>query len=330
MWLAKHKSASKPLQKVVTLMCPNCHVGAVIDEDRSAHEYTEIRSGDYMRCQNCGSGFTVDKADGIVKLLDIEAHEFDNDPIGSGKPLTTTLEEDKPFNDIYNSTILGSEYNMKYSTLVDKLTDTTKDFMLSKGYLPEDVVEYFTVDVSPTEDNQYLSAEVGAELDYDSISALADMLNPIVQDVDADAYFDVEEPGIIIAYVPYGSIESSTSINAADLPDYGGAFDIDPYSFWTKEELLELGNSVANSASHWLHRHGEGLMSRMILTDAYLEDDYKTITLEFEDRDEYTYSISEKIDMRKIRKPSDLISRYESIYMRALVDACVQNHSISY
>jgi hypothetical protein len=311
----------------IALMCPKCHIKAVYDTDTNAKSYNDIEYGDYLECTNCGAEFTADKSNGIVTLLDIEEHEFDNDPIGSGKPTSTAELEDEPAfasEDLANSAILGGP-DMKYSTLVDKLTKLTKNFMISQGFASEDVVDYYTVDVSPTTDGRYLAVQVRAELGYADIVELAAELDPIVAEISQDAYFDVDEPGIITAYVPSDLIEASAKVTCETLPNYGGAFDIDPYAFWTKEELVELGEEVAENANSWLYRNGWSNSNDLSFQDAFLEDDYKTITLEFTD-DEYDYAISTKIDMRKIRRPSDLSLRYTETFTNKLVNKYEYNH----
>ena len=84
--------------------------------------------------------------------------------------------------------------------------------------------------------------------------------------------------------------------------NYGGAFDIDPEMFWTKDDLVELGEEV-----------------ELILKDrnynvdcqeCYAEPD-NSVELVFYDRDleiEVTSIIN--IDMRRIQSPSDLVKKY--------------------
>ena len=362
----------------ICFMCPQCHRSMVFDDDRVADSYDDIENDDYMECKGCGAGYLAKRTEYGLKLLNIEEHEFDNDLEGSGRPQTTTFEEDLPafqheptfeedvalhtgidtgrnkdmtfedyvasfglgtadmtdedydmWQDQYNQYINFSEsiqgaQSMKYSTLVDKLTKLTKEFMISKGFPEDEVVEYFTVDVSPTEDGAYTQVQVRAELDFGEMTELSNSLNPIVAEIDDEAYFDMDEPGIMTAMVKSNLITSSTKIQASDLRNYGGAFDIDPYAFWTKEELDELGNNVAQNANKWLERRE--YVGGISLIGAYLEDDYETITLEFDDYEGYTYEISKMIDMRRIRKPSDLSYKYEDDYVAELINQYMHNH----
>lgn len=74
--------------------------------------------------------------------------------------------------------------------------------------------EIYVVEVSKTED--YIEIEVRAELDYDGMSAMAEVLDKIIEKYDPDAYFEQAEPGIIDAYIHNNtdSINSSTQVTA--------------------------------------------------------------------------------------------------------------------
>ena len=83
--------------------------------------------------------------------------------------------------------------------------------------------------------------------------------------------------------------------------DYGGAFDVDPHSFWTGEDRDELRSELEDR-----------LESRGIkITGAWI--DYNNlIEIEFEHEDA-SYTVTEQIKMRKIKKPYDLIEIYAPI-----------------
>jgi len=305
----------------ISFMCPQCHQHTVIDDDRIAISYDDVENNDYMQCTNCGAGYYAFRTEYGLKLLNIEEHEFDNDPEGFAKPESTTESEDRR---AFSSTVLGGT-SMKYGTLVSKLTAITKSFVADALAMPEDeVVDYFTVDVSPSTDGEYYDIEVRAELSYDDMLALSQELDPIIEEVYPDACFGFDSPGILVATAPVTAIQAS--VVTGNLTDYGGAFDIDPYAFWTREDLDALGEDVEQYANDSLRRRGWG-DAQLMLSGAYLEDDYKTITLEFEDSDGYTYAISRVIDMRKIRKPADLISKYMMEYSNSLATEYEENHN---
>ena len=48
-----------------------------------------------------------------------------------------------------------------------------------------------------------IEVQVRAELDYDNLMELADVLNKVVEKYDRNSYFDAEQPGIISAVIRY-------------------------------------------------------------------------------------------------------------------------------
>lgn len=151
--------------------------------------------------------------------------------------------------------------------------------------------------------------EVGAELDYEDMSELEDVLNPIVQKIDSDAFFEMYDPGITTCYIWYedSEIESCQDITSAELPDYGGAFDIDPHEFFTKEECMELAQEVED-----LLNKDPDVPYPVQYYDVYIVD-YNRIVVDFTDSQDNELSGQAKIDMRRIRTPHDLITKYAPI-----------------
>lgn len=62
----------------------------------------------------------------------------------------------------------------------------------------DDMMEDFIIEIEVDDGRAY--AEVRAELGYNGFMKLLDVLDPIIQKFDKDAYFDMEEPGISRAY----------------------------------------------------------------------------------------------------------------------------------
>lgn len=62
------------------------------------------------------------------------------------------------------------------------------------------IKDYLYIDIVPTEDGR-TKVEVRCELSYDTLDEIADELNPIIQKLDKDAYFDHEDAGIINAFL---------------------------------------------------------------------------------------------------------------------------------
>ena len=83
--------------------------------------------------------------------------------------------------------------------------------------------------------------------------------------------------------------------------NYGGAYDIDPESYFTREDLDELGYSVAELVSLELDDTVE-------YAGAWIEPNNE-LTVDLKSSD-YDSSVTLKVDMRKIRRPEYLIARY--------------------
>ena len=80
-----------------------------------------------------------------------------------------------------------------------EVVTTTSDFLIETG-VEEDDVPLFT-DFEIEDEGDRIRIEIRCELDYDNIFELIQLLNPIVIKYDDNAYFDVEQPGVIIAYI---------------------------------------------------------------------------------------------------------------------------------
>ena len=82
--------------------------------------------------------------------------------------------------------------------------------------------------------------------------------------------------------------------------NYGGAYDIDPEMFFTKEELLEFGQYVAEEFNKITRDNAD-------LSDIYFSDESfdNRLCIELEDA-ESMYDTCFFIDMRRIRLPKDI------------------------
>lgn len=79
--------------------------------------------------------------------------------------------------------------------------------------IPADSI--FVVEVYKTEEGA-ICAEVRAELSYESMDELADLLNEkVIQKYDPDAYFEQVEPGIMEAYLYTDNVKGATDVTAA-------------------------------------------------------------------------------------------------------------------
>lgn len=137
----------------------------------------------------------------------------------------------------------------------------------------------------------------------------ADYLEEIQQ-----VFPDAKRKGKLIVAHPSGSV--SSSVKAAY---YGGAFDIDPHEFFTKEEIVEFGYDVADKVNEAIYRQF-GESSEFDLEDTYVED-YNCVVVELFDKVAgITCSGQATIDMRRIRKPRDLY-KYEATIVDQIVSA---------
>lgn len=212
-----------------------------------------------------------------------------------------------------------------------------------------DINEMLIVDIHEADDGRTI-VEVRAELSYDGMWELAEVLNKIVAKYDKEAYFDMEEPGIMTAYLDIDGIYSSAIINVSKsavtaaisfkdwllkkyglTPDdmteedneiyqaeydnlkevtedldtvmaanYGGAYDIDPDAYFTRDDLTEFGEATAELISLDTGKKAEyagAWIDNNILTADFVVDDFE-------------YEVNVKIDMRKIRRPADLTTKY--------------------
>ena len=100
---------------------------------------------------------------------------------------------------------------------------------------------------------------------------------------------------------------------------YGGAFDIEDDMFFTKEDIVDFGNELADQFSAWAD------------SPCSLEDVYMTspthLVIEVYDEGDMIYHTSEfDIDMRKIRTPKDLVKKYMDKAIRQLQDSYLEYH----
>ena len=102
-------------------------------------------------------------------------------------------------------------------TFVDSLEQQIRDAIKNvfKGYDEQEyndiIGDYLVIDIAPQ--NGRTKVEVRAELGYSSMDKIADALNPIVQRIDKDAYFDHDTSGVISAYVNKSLKESDEDLD---------------------------------------------------------------------------------------------------------------------
>lgn len=170
------------------------------------------------------------------------------------------------------------------------------------GYDEQEAKQYTRLDVTFTEDNQ-LKIEVGAEVSYDGMWMIKEALDPIIQAVDPEAYFDMEDSGIMSAYVRCDNcVKSSSNIQGSSEVEssssYGGDYDLEKEGFFTKDDLIEFDNLVIEILQ-------ECYPDTFRIDDSYIENNVIYLSVQSSEGNWAEGSV--KVDMRKIRKPSDIL-----------------------
>lgn len=219
--------------------------------------------------------------------------------------------------DSINSADIEPDFEDLLSEIQSEVYTRAKEVMTSYefGFPENEINDYLFVDSSF--DGRNMIIEVRAELSYDGMVKLANELDPIVDNYCNGAYFDMEQPGIMVAWLPSDSInvEGVTSVTSAS---YGGAYDIEDDMFFTREEINEFAYEIADQFSAWADELFE-------VSDVYIDGDDSThLHIELSNDDIYVDS-DVKIDMRKIRKPSD-IYKYTTAVLKDMKDTYNDYH----
>lgn len=90
------------------------------------------------------------------------------------------------------------------------------------------------------------------------------------------------------------------SVTAAN---YGGAYDVDPHQYFTRDDIVDFGEYVCDHLN-------EIFYDTFTINDVYIVD-YSRLVLEvMRTSDESIFSCNVNIDMRKVRRPSDLKDKF--------------------
>ena len=95
---------------------------------------------------------------------------------------------------------------------------------------------------------------------------------------------------------------------------YGGAYDIADYQYFTKEEIVEFAETVAEDVSADVGETYE-------VYDVYIDYDKRgqqTLVINL-GNDESEYTVNKRIDMRRIKKPTDLFKAYFNYFVDKFV-----------
>lgn len=188
--------------------------------------------------------------------MDVENTEWCDIIIDEAIDLIAKINKDIEPRMVYNATSIASKNKSSITSSADKkirpidelddVTDQLRDDLIQKlmdvmsgpnfGFTRTDVLDYSRVDIRFDDDENRIEVEVGAEVDYDGLMQIAQDLDPIIQSYDKAAYFDAEDAGLLIAFIPYESLRNHMKVNSAsDLPEPS----LDPPEYDDPEEVDE-------------------------------------------------------------------------------------------
>lgn len=188
--------------------------------------------------------------------MDVENSEWCDVIIDEAIDLIAKINKDIEPRMVYNSTSIASKNKSNITSSADRkirpidelddVTDQLRDDLMQKlvdvmsspnfGFSRDEAIDYSRVDIRFDDDENRIEVEVGAEVDYDGLMQIAQDLDPIIQSYDIDAYFDAEDAGLLIAFIPYESLRKRMKVNSAsDIPEPS----LDPPEYDDPEEVDE-------------------------------------------------------------------------------------------
>lgn len=188
--------------------------------------------------------------------MDVENTEWCDIIIDEAIDLIAKINKDIEPRMVYNSTSVAARNKSSITSSADKkirpidelddVTDQLRDDLIQKlvdvmsspnfGFSRNEAIDYSRVDIRFDDDENRIEVEVGAEVDYDGLMQIAQDLDPIIQSYDEAAYFDAEDAGLLIAFIPYESLRKRMKVNSAsDLPEPS----LDPLEYDDPEEVDE-------------------------------------------------------------------------------------------
>lgn len=94
---------------------------------------------------------------------------------------------------------------------------------------------------------------------------------------------------------------------------YGGAYDIGEYDYFTKEEIVEFAETVAEDVS-------AEVGSTYEVSDVYVDfRGNKQVLVVALTGEDWEYEVQEVIDFRRIHKPTDLFKVYLDGFVNSFV-----------
>lgn len=116
--------------------------------------------------------------------------------------------------------------------LLNDLKDAIYNYALSQGWESDEVWDYHGVDVSKNSDNGLFEINVWAETDFEGLDNLATVLNPIVEKIDKEAYFEPEDLGRLVCYIQLPqNVDSTTDVTASSNNTYEEEIDTTAHQY---------------------------------------------------------------------------------------------------
>lgn len=151
--------------------------------------------------------------------MDVENTEWCDIIIDEAIDLIAKINKDIEPRMVYNSTSVETSADTKLESYRRRVYSKIYHFMTDRlGFDLTEVADYVTVDCTESEDSR-IKIEVRAELDYDDMWELKTVIDPVVENIDKNAYFDFEYPGVLVAYVS-SKPANSRYVHAADEPEH--------------------------------------------------------------------------------------------------------------
>ena len=141
-----------------------------------------------------------------------------------------------------------------------------------------------------------------------------------MEDTPPQKYYFVDDRG----HIQYGEseehvksmIDSYLEHGKVYAANYGGAYDIAPEQFFTKDDIVEFADALVqalNTDYDYLYDGG-----KWVLSDVYIENP-NILVIELESPYESLEVEEMKIDMRKIKKPTDIF-KYMASFEKKFLD----------
>lgn len=181
------------------------------------------------------------------------------------------------------------------------------DFMEMQGFSDDEIDDYLAVEVTDYKgDGSCARVEVRAELGYDGLEELIDLLNKDITEFDDKAYFEPEEPGIITAFLWDKDVESCQDVEVEGAVKSEGMSASD---YFSDDDLMQFADQIIYDANEKVSEIDPDI--DILLEDVYIVD-YNRLVIDFIDsvHDFDIQAVSTNIDMDDINDETDLYDEY--------------------